>query len=82
MTCLYYSNGLFPAATSNNDPYIDKLKRQLELFPENKFSVEAMADAALKSKYYFIRRFKEIVGLTPHRFQIQNRIRKAQQFAL
>ena len=79
LTCLHYSNVFFPAATANNDPYIDTLKRQLELFPENKFSVEAMADVALKSKYYFIRRFKEIVGLTPHQFQIQNRIRKAQR---
>ena len=30
-------------------------------------------------KYHFIRSFKAEVGLTPHQFQIQNRIRKAQR---
>lgn len=31
------------------------------------------------SKYHFIRTFKKNVGLTPHRFLIQNRLRKAQR---
>ena len=38
-----------------------------------------MAKNALLSKYHFIRNFKAEVGLTPHQFQIQNRIRKAQR---
>lgn len=66
-------------AVSISDACIDSLKRQLELFPEDKISVEEMAQVALTSKYHFIRRFKQEVGLTPHQFQIQNRIRKAQR---
>jgi AraC-like DNA-binding protein len=38
-----------------------------------------MAQNAFISKYHFIRSFKAEVGLTPHQFQIQNRIRKAQR---
>lgn len=80
LSCLHFFEGVNSVSTSSiNDPYIDSLKKQLELFPENKFSVEEMAHAALTSKYYFIRRFKQTVGLTPHQFQIQNRIRKAQR---
>ena len=63
----------------NHTPYIHDLKRQLELYPECKLSVEEMAQNAFISKYHFIRSFKAEVGLTPHQFQIQNRIRKAQR---
>lgn len=80
LSCLYSFNNTYLASfTDVSDPYIDDFKRQLELFPESKLSVEEMAHAALMSKYYFIRRFKQTVGLTPHQFQIQNRIRKAQR---
>ncbi len=63
----------------NHTPYIHDLKRQLELHPECKLTVEEMAQNAFISKYHFIRSFKAEVGLTPHQFQIQNRIRKAQR---
>lgn len=38
-----------------------------------------MADATFMSKYNLIRIFKHEVGLTPHQFLLQNRIRKAQR---
>jgi len=63
----------------DHNPYIHGLKGQLELYPECKLSVEEMAQNAFLSKYHFIRSFKAEVGLTPHQFQIQNRIRKAQR---
>ena len=63
----------------NQSPFINDLKKQLELYPENKLSVEEMAQKSFISKYHFIRSFKAEVGLTPHQFQIQNRIRKAQR---
>lgn len=53
--------------------------KQLESAPEKKISVGEMAQSAFISKYQFIRNFKQEVGLTPHQFQIQNRIRKAQK---
>lgn len=63
----------------NQNPFINDLKRQLELYPESKLSIEEMAQKAFISKYHFIRSFKAEVGLTPHQFQLQNRIRKAQR---
>lgn len=58
---------------------IDLIKKQLECHPEMKVGIDEMAQAAYISKYHFIRSFKREVGLTPHQFQIQNRIRKAQR---
>ncbi|MEZ3460640.1 MAG: AraC family transcriptional regulator [Lachnospiraceae bacterium] len=65
--------------SESRDPLINNLKKQLELYPEAQFSIEEMAQNALISKYHFIRSFKAEVGLTPHQFQLQNRIRKAQR---
>lgn len=58
---------------------IDIVKDRLERFPERQISIEEMAHTTYLSKYHFIRSFQQTVGLTPHRFQIQNRIRKAQR---
>lgn len=67
----------FTSAGQNS--FIVQLKEQLELHPEDTFCVSSMAQQAFISKYHFIRSFKKEVGLTPHQFQIQNRIRKAQR---
>jgi len=53
-------------------------RNYLEQFPERMISIEQLSQSVFISKYHFIREFKKSVGLTPHRFQIQNRIRKAQ----
>lgn len=57
---------------------IERVIKQIEYEPEKELSIEEMAQRALMSKYHFIRCFKKRVGLTPHQFQIQNRVRKAQ----
>lgn len=38
-----------------------------------------MADEIYFSKFYYIKRFKQNIGMTPHKFQLQNKIRKAQR---
>lgn len=61
------------------NPFISALKDHLEDAPEQPQSVGELARSAYLSKYQFIRAFKAQVGLTPHRFQMQNRIRKAKR---
>ena len=46
--------------------------------PEQELLIETLAADIFVSKYYLIKKFKRIVGMTPHQFCIQNRIRKAQ----
>ena len=60
------------------EPTIELIKSRIEHHPEKKLNIDEMARSAYISKYHFIRSFKQAVGLTPHQFQIQNRIRKAQ----
>lgn len=58
--------------SESKNPFINHLKKQLELYPECKISIEEMEQNAFISKYYFIRSFKAEVGLTPHQLQLQN----------
>lgn len=62
----------------STEPFINSAKKQIERYPERKLSIDEMAHSLYISKYHFIRTFKQAVGLTPHQFQIQNRVRKAQ----
>ncbi|MBP1545954.1 MAG: helix-turn-helix transcriptional regulator [Oscillospiraceae bacterium] len=55
------------------------LRERLDTVPERNFSIDLLAKEIFISKYYFIRSFKKAVGLTPHKYQIQNRIRKSQR---
>ncbi|WP_414733231.1 helix-turn-helix domain-containing protein [Acetobacterium carbinolicum] len=57
---------------------IFETKNLIETQPENNITLDALSQKIFVSKYYLIREFKKTIGLSPHRFQIQNRIRKAQ----
>jgi AraC-like DNA-binding protein len=57
---------------------IDTAKNILEKEPEHNLKIEQLSKQVFVSKYHLIREFKEQIGLTPHQFQMQNRIRKAQ----
>lgn len=67
----------------NTEDYLAKdiifVRDYLEQIPENTISIDQLSQSIFITKYHFIRKFKKNVGLTPHRFQIQNRIRKAQR---
>ncbi|WP_050741431.1 helix-turn-helix domain-containing protein [Acetobacterium bakii] len=57
---------------------ISETKNFIEARPEDDITLDALSQKIFVSKYYLIREFKKTIGLSPHRFQIQNRIRKAQ----
>ncbi len=60
------------------DADIKFLADKIANHPEQELSIEALASDIFVSKYYLIRKFKGSVGMTPHQFCIQNRIRKSQ----
>lgn len=60
------------------DEGIKNLVDKIISHPEYELSIETLAADIFVSKYYLIRKFKRSVGMTPHQFRIQNRIRKAQ----
>lgn len=43
---------------------------------EQEIQMEDWEKTAFMSRYYLIRKFKSALGMTPHQFQIQNRIRR------
>lgn len=61
------------------DAGIKILADKIVSHPEQELSIETLAADVFVSKYYFIRKFKSSVGMTPHQFCIQNRIRKSQE---
>lgn len=63
----------------NEISYTKRLKELILDAPENVLLIEDMAQSIGVSPYHMIRQFKTACGLTPHQFQIQCRIRKAQE---
>lgn len=59
--------------------YTKRLKQLILDAPEKVLRIEDMAQNIGMSPYHMIRKFKTACGLTPHQFQIQCRIRKAQK---
>lgn len=61
------------------DADIEILADKMIRHPEQKLSIETLAADIFVSKYHLIRKFKSSIGMTPHQFCIQNRIRKSQR---
>ena len=59
--------------------HIDSIRERIINDTASELSLDYLAKQIYISKYYLIRQFKEAIGLTPHNFQIQNRIRKSQR---
>ena len=64
------------------ESYLQDLKSGLLEVPEVPATIEEMSEKVCVSPFHMIRRFKKEIGLTPHQFQIQCRIRKAQRLLL
>jgi len=67
-------------------PQDDDIERDLDIIrnqiignPEVEINIAQMSEQVHVSKYHMIRKFSEENGLTPHKFQLQCRIRKAQE---
>ena len=62
-----------------DDDNLKELQDTIMEKPENIYLIEEMAEDLQISPYHMIRRFKKAFGLTPHQFQIQCKVRKAQR---
>lgn len=68
--------------TKQLDEQVELLIKSLEQYPEREFSLDQLSQEVYISKYYMIKKFKINCGLTPHKFMIQNRIRKSKQLII
>ena len=69
-----------PASTDDKtDTTLIELKDSILDQPENLYLIEEMAQDTNISPFHLIRKFKKLYGLTPHQFQIQCKVRKAQK---
>lgn len=64
---------------SQDDTNLGALRDSILDSPENLYLIEEMARDSNISPFYMIRQFKKAFGLTPHQFQIQCKVRKAQK---
>jgi AraC-like DNA-binding protein len=67
--------------SAGNDA-LDELRVFLEAHPEENLSLDDLASRVRLGKFQLIRRFRACYGLTPHRFQMQNRLRRARHACL
>ncbi|MBR5411825.1 MAG: helix-turn-helix domain-containing protein [Fibrobacter sp.] len=58
---------------------LNELRKGILENPENIYLIEQMAHDACISPFHMIREFKKAFGLTPHQFQMQCKVRKAQK---
>ncbi len=61
------------------DGELVELKDSILDQPENLYLIEEMSRDTNISPFHLIRKFKKMYGLTPHQFQIQCKVRKAQK---
>jgi len=62
--------------------FVGGMERRILLHPEEPLDLETFAEALHVSRFHLLREFKRSVGLPPHKFQMQNRIRKARKMML
>ena len=66
-------------ASSDISGELDIIKREIIGSPQLEISVAEMSQKVNISSYHLIKKFSNETGLTPHKFQMQCRIRKAQE---
>lgn len=63
----------FPAAEAR----VTRVVRMIESCPDLKHSLPSLAREAKLSRYHFLRIFQQLTGLTPHRYILRARLRRA-----
>ncbi|MCR5318547.1 MAG: AraC family transcriptional regulator [Treponema sp.] len=80
VTCVHVQRQMLSESGSKAaDIPLVELKDSILDQPENLYLIEEMAEDTNISPFHLIRKFKKMYGLTPHQFQIQCKVRKAQK---
>lgn len=75
VSCVYELHDTYKKEMENDMLILcDRLTKHFS----NSLPLDSLAGDLYLSKYYLIRKCKRNLGLTPHKFHLQNRIRKAQ----
>ena len=56
---------------------VEEIDRHIAEHIEEPISIDELADVVHLSKYYFVRRFKELTGVTAHTYLINRRLIRA-----
>ncbi len=75
-TYLLFSRGKISDRTERTQ-WVKKIKKQVQLNPELKYTIDQVANALHLHPIYFVRKFKELTGYTFGEFLIRNRLGKA-----
>ncbi len=79
VTCVRVPARELDQSDKATDTPLIELKDSILDQPENLYLIEEMAQDTNISPFHLIRKFKKLYGLTPHQFQIQCKVRKAQK---
>ena len=79
VTCVRVPAQELEQSDKPDDTSLIELKDSILDQPENLYLIEEMAQDTNISPFHLIRKFKKLYGLTPHQFQIQCKVRKAQK---
>ena len=66
-----------PNASKFQQQQVDKLDRYIDQNISNNISVDDLAELLSCSKFYFLREFKKLVGITPYQYLMNKRLEQA-----
>lgn len=68
---------LFAKEELYRHPLVQKVSSYIDVHLQEKITVDDLAEVAHMSKYHFLRRFKELTGVTAHSFLVNKRLIQA-----
>ena len=78
----YSRTPITPAALPCSRSMILQVRDLMMSYPEKNWSLKQLSDVVQLSPWHFLRQFKQTVGMTPHAWLVQARLRKAREMLL
>jgi AraC-like DNA-binding protein len=75
-TYTLFSRGKVSSKTERTK-WVSEIKKQVRLYPEQKYTIDQIANSIHMHPVYFVRKFKELTGYTFGEFLIRQRLSKA-----